>query len=132
MPVSESTISTTPSPSALSFPILRLTLKSLGTTKHKLINLKHHVRAADALLHIHVHRLEYVPDRNRFEEEVKTKKLVLDSPDYAEFPRSRYHHIDTKKAYIIEPTVGDNPQFHLLVVQTPDTPANDEKIIELW
>ena len=133
MPVSESTISTTPSPSALSFPILHLTLKSLGTTKHKLKKLKRHVRAAaDALRHIHVHRLEYVPDRKRFEEEVKTKKLVLDSPDYAEFPRSRYHHIDTKKAYIIEPKVGDNPQFHLLVLQTPDTPANDEKIIELW
>ena len=76
---------------------------------------------------MYVHRLEYVPEML----DIKDKKIVIDNNDPRRFPHSMYHHIQTETAYIIKP-IGDRPQVHILVLQTPDTPSNDDDIKNIW
>ena len=57
--------------------------------------------------------------------------IIIDCPDYVRFPSNIYHHISTNKSHTVRP-IGDQPQFHLIVIQMPNTPTDDVDIKQLW
>src|SRR5216117_2692392 len=57
--------------------------------------------------------------------------IIIDCPDYVRFPSNIYHHNSTNKSHTVRP-IGDQPQFHLIVIQMPNTPTNDVDIKQLW
>ena len=57
--------------------------------------------------------------------------INIDCPNYVRFPSNIYHHISTNKSHTVRP-IGDQPQFHLIVIQMPNTPTDDVDIKQLW
>jgi len=119
------------------FPALKLTLEEFASKKSDLQILKQHAAhaAREALENIHIHRQEYVPNHVEFEQKIRTKKMVINSPNCVRFPSITHHHISNQKSNTIQ-SLGDQPQFHIKVIQTPDTtpdtPADNDEIVQLW
>src|SRR5271170_226117 len=87
------------------FPALKLTLEEFASKKSDVRILKQHTAdvANEALQHIYIHRLEFVPNRVAFEHEILAKKIFIDCPDYVRFPSTTHHHINTQKSHKIKP-----------------------------
>ena len=111
------------------FANLRSVLDIFNRRKRRSRTLKQATQTVNFTLE--VHRLEYVPEHKAFEQRIKDKKIVIDNDNDTRFPHDMYHHIHTETAYIIKP-VGDRPQVHILVLQTADTPVNDDDIKNIW
>jgi hypothetical protein len=122
-------------PSIHPFPLLLSVLTNIRSKKLCIATLKQHVREADPIQNIHLHRLKYVHSSSTRQKQFPTntlgKLLVIDCPDHVRFPENKYHHISTETAYVIEP-VGDEPQIHLLIIETRYTPTEDEEIKQQW
>jgi len=115
------------------FPALKLTIEGFASEKAHLRILKQHAAkvAQKAVEKIYIHRLEFVPNHKEFEKKILTHKIVIDCPDYHRFPPTNHHHINMQKSHEIKP-VGNEPQFHIMVIQTCNTPKDDEEIKKLW
>ena len=112
------------------YPLLHEELRAIHNEK------KHHARAARSfrnsglLNNLHIHRLVSTGVADT-QHPALGKKIVYDYPNLDDFPKSHYHHVDSKQCHIVGPCMGDlAPQSHLMVMDH-FAPSNAE-LQRLW
>jgi len=130
----DSTDHSSPSPTTElahpAYPLLQQDLANIMRQKTQHKGVAKGFVNSEVLKNLHIHRLKSTNPRNHTHESLG-KKIVLDCPEFDEFPETKYYHVDSKRCHIVGPSEDDlSPQTHLLVMH--DIAPPDTTIRELW